>query len=84
MDKENMAPVTPGAQEAAIRRIEVRSQHRKIVHETLYQKIKKNTNNKRAGGVAQVIKCLPTKCEALSSKKERKYGISTGWSITQS
>jgi hypothetical protein len=29
--------------------------------------ISKITKDKRAGGVAQVVKCLPNKCEALSS-----------------
>jgi hypothetical protein len=40
------------------------SQTRQIVHNTLPQKY--STKN-RAGGVVQVVKCLPSKCEALSS-----------------
>jgi hypothetical protein len=39
-------------QEAEIRRIEVQSQFRQIVHETLPQK---NPFQKRAGGVAQDV-----------------------------
>jgi hypothetical protein len=41
-----------------------------------YQKKKKNLKAKRAGGVTQVVQCLPSKCKALSSNpkttKKRK------------
>jgi hypothetical protein len=51
-------------QEAEIRRTEVQHQIRKILQETLSQKY---PTQKSAGGVAQVVKCLPSKREALSS-----------------
>jgi hypothetical protein len=59
--------LTPGilaTQEAEIRRISVQSQPGKIDRETLSQK---NISQNKAGGVAQVIECLPRKCKALSS-----------------
>jgi hypothetical protein len=37
---------------------------RQIVHETLSQK---HSIQNRAGGVAQVVECLTSKCKALSS-----------------
>jgi hypothetical protein len=46
--------VIPAAQDAEIRRIEVRSQPRQIVQEPLSQK-KKKKSQKRAGGVAQDV-----------------------------
>jgi hypothetical protein len=45
-------PVISATQEAEIRRIEVQSQPRQIVLETLYRK---NPSQKRAGGVAQGV-----------------------------
>jgi hypothetical protein len=40
--------------------------------------LEKYLTHKRAGGVAQVIECLPSKCEALSSnpstEKKKKKG----------
>jgi hypothetical protein len=44
-----LTPVIPATQEAEIRRIEVQSQPRQIVLETLSRK---NSSQKRAGGVA--------------------------------
>jgi hypothetical protein len=52
-------------QEAEIRKITVQGQARQIVCKTLSQKY--STQN-RAGGVAQEVEQLPSKCEALSSK----------------
>jgi hypothetical protein len=45
-----LTPVILATQEAEIRKIEVQSQPRQIVHETLSQK---NSSQKRTGGVAQ-------------------------------
>jgi hypothetical protein len=45
-------PIILAPQEAEIRRIEVQSQPRQIVHEALSRK---NPSHKRAGGVAQGI-----------------------------
>jgi hypothetical protein len=56
-------PVILATQEANIRRIEVRSQPRKIFHETLSQKY---PTQKRASGVAQVV-VEYNKHEAFSS-----------------
>jgi hypothetical protein len=56
------APVA--TQEAEIRRILVGSQPGQIVPETLSRKY---PIQNRAGGVAQVVESLPSKCEALSS-----------------
>jgi hypothetical protein len=55
-------------------RIAVQSQPRQIVHKTLSRKY---PTQKRAGGVAQVVECLLSKHEVLSSnpstrKKERQ------------
>jgi hypothetical protein len=73
--------------ETEIRRIAVQSQPGQIVNETLSQKYPTHTqnNNKkpRAGGVDQVIECLPSKWKALSSdsstaqkkKKKKKHGL---------
>jgi hypothetical protein len=47
---------TPATQEAEIRRIVVQSQLRQIVHKTVSQKY---PTQKRAGGVVQVVQCLP-------------------------
>jgi hypothetical protein len=55
-------PVILATQEAKIRRITVQSQPRQIVWETLSRKY---STQKRAGRVAQVVKYLPSKCEAL-------------------
>jgi hypothetical protein len=67
-------PVILATHEAGIRRIVVHSQPGQIVHET---HLKNNPTEKRAGRVAQVIECLPSKCETLSSnpstiKKKKK------------
>jgi predicted nucleic acid-binding Zn ribbon protein len=60
-------------QEADIRRITVQRQSRQIVYKTLSWKY---LTQERAGGVAQVVEHLCSKCEALSSnsstKRERK------------
>jgi hypothetical protein len=83
MEAGHWAPVAHPAilatQKAEIRRTKVWSQPKQIVHETLS---KKNLDKNRAGGVAQVVECLPGKHEALSwnasptkkkkKKKERK------------
>jgi hypothetical protein len=66
--------VSLATQEAEIRRIEVESQSGQIVLETLSQKY---LTQNRAGRVAQVLKYLAIKCEALSSnprttKKKKK------------
>jgi hypothetical protein len=70
---QQLMPVIPATQEAEIRRIEVQSQPRQIVLETLPQKY---PTQKRAGGVAQMVKYLPSKCEAKfksqSHKKKKK------------
>jgi hypothetical protein len=50
LDTGESSPVIPATQEAEIRRIIVRSQPRKIVHETLSLKY---PSQKRVGGVAQ-------------------------------
>jgi hypothetical protein len=62
-------------QEAKIRRITVQSQPWQIVRDTLFQK---HPTWKRAGKVASVVECLPSKCEALSlipntTKKKKKH-----------
>jgi hypothetical protein len=49
-----LTPVILATQEEEIGRIEVGSQPRQIVHETLSQK-KKNPSQERAGGVAQDV-----------------------------
>jgi hypothetical protein len=69
-----LTSIIPATQEAALRRIAVRSQPRQIVHKTLAQKY---LIQNRAGGVAQVVEHLPSKCKTLSSspttdKKEKK------------
>jgi predicted transcriptional regulator with HTH domain len=56
-------------QEAEIRRIIVGSQPRQIVQKTLYQKY---PTQKWVDKVAQVVECLPSKCEALSTVKKKK------------
>jgi NAD(P)H-dependent FMN reductase len=57
-------PVILTTGEAKIRRITVQSQLRQIGHETLSQKY---PTQSKAGKVAQVIVCLSSMCEALSS-----------------
>jgi hypothetical protein len=57
-------PVILATQEAKIRRITVQSQPGKVVWKTLSQQY---STRKSAGGVAQVVEHLPSKCEALSS-----------------
>jgi hypothetical protein len=59
-----LTPVILATQEAEIRRIKIWSQPGQTVHETLPQKYP--TQN-RAGRGAQVVECLPSKCEALGS-----------------
>jgi hypothetical protein len=56
-------PVILATLEVEIRRITVQSQSRKIVQETLFQKYP--TQN-RVGKVAEVVKHLPSKHEALA------------------
>jgi hypothetical protein len=43
--------------------------------------ISKITKTKRAGGVAQVVECLPTKCKALSSKSKKKKKKVKKWKL---
>jgi hypothetical protein len=57
-------PVILATWEAEIRKIAVQSQPRQIVHKTLPLKY---TTRNRAGGVAEVVEHLPSKCEALNS-----------------
>jgi hypothetical protein len=59
-----LTPVILAAQEAEIRRITVWGQPRQIVCETLSWKY---STQKRAGGVAEVVECLPSKRETLCS-----------------
>jgi hypothetical protein len=66
-------PIILATQEAEIRRISVQNRPGQIVHETLSQK---HSIQKMASGVAQVIECLASKHETLSSspttaKKEK-------------
>jgi hypothetical protein len=62
-------PIILTTQEAEIRRIEVQSQPRQIVCETLSQKY---LTQNRAGGMDQVVEHLPSKPEALSSNPNTK------------
>jgi hypothetical protein len=67
--------LNPATQEAEIRRTVVRGQPRQIVREPLSRE---NTSQKVAGGVAQGVEHLPSKCEALSAnpcttKKKKKH-----------
>jgi hypothetical protein len=59
-----LIPVILTTKEAKIRRIMVRSQLGQIVHETLSRKL---PNQKKVGGLAQVVELLPSKYEALNS-----------------
>jgi hypothetical protein len=66
-------------QEAEIRRSEVQSQPKQVVLDT---HLENTPHKKRAGGVDQVVQCLPTKLEALSSnpsttKKKKKVNALT-------
>jgi hypothetical protein len=58
-----LTPAILATQKAEIRRIIVQSQPKKIVSKTL---------SFWAGRVAQVVKCLPSKCETLSSNPGAK------------
>jgi hypothetical protein len=67
-------PIILATWEAEIRGITVQSQPGQIVLKILSQKY---STQKSAGGVAQVVKSLPSKCEALSAnpsttKKKKK------------
>jgi hypothetical protein len=72
-----LTPVILASREAEIRRIEVQSQHQ--VNSSQDPILKKPNTKNRAGGVAQVVVYLPSKCEALSSnpsirkKKKKDY-----------
>jgi mannosyltransferase OCH1-like enzyme len=59
-------------QEAEIRRITVQSQPGQIILKTLSQKYPIQNSTKGAAIVAQVVECLPSKCEALSSNSSAK------------
>jgi hypothetical protein len=54
---------------------------RQISPKEIVQQQQQNPNTNRAGGVAQVVEQLPSKCEALSTnssstkKKKKKEGI---------
>jgi hypothetical protein len=65
-----LKPVILAISEAEIRKIEIQCQPGQIVLETLSQKY---PTQKRAGGVAQVVECLPSKGEALSLNPSTKY-----------
>jgi hypothetical protein len=63
-------PVILATQEAETRRIVVQRQPRQTVHGTLSCKY---PTQKRAGRVAQMAECLPSKGEALSSNPSTTY-----------
>jgi hypothetical protein len=65
-------PVILVTQKAEIRRISVQSQPEQIVPEKNSSQKKKKNHKKRAGGVAQMADCLPSKHEALSSNPSAK------------
>jgi hypothetical protein len=71
-------PIILATWEAEIRRIVVQSQTGEIACETLSQK-KKRQHKKRAGGVPQVVECLPSKHEFKSQycqkKKKKEYRL---------
>jgi hypothetical protein len=62
-----LTPIILATQEAEIKRIVVQSQLGQIVHEILSQKKKKKSQN-RAGGVAQVVGDLPSKCPEFKAQ----------------
>jgi hypothetical protein len=62
-----LTPIILVTMETEIRRIDIRSQPRQIVPETLYQK---NPSPKRAGGVAQGVG--PSSNPSTSKKEKRK------------
>jgi hypothetical protein len=61
--RQRLLPVILATQEAEIRRITIGSQPRQIVWEILCGK---SPSQKRAGGVAEVVECLPSNNETLS------------------
>jgi hypothetical protein len=61
---QRLTPIIPATQEAEIRRTTVQRQLGQILLETLSEK---QTKEKRTGGVAQEVACLPSKREALNS-----------------
>jgi hypothetical protein len=62
-------PIILATQEAEIRRIKVRSQPGQTVCRTL---LKNNSSQKEADGVAQMVECLPSNCEAPECKTQKK------------
>jgi hypothetical protein len=60
-----LTPISLATQEAKIRMTAVPAQPVQIVHESLSRKY---PTQSKAGGVAQMIEHLASKCEALSSK----------------
>jgi hypothetical protein len=58
-------PIILATQEAEIRMMVFQNQAEQIVHETLSRIY---STRKRAGRVVQLVKCLPSKHEALNSK----------------
>jgi hypothetical protein len=69
-------------QEAKIRRITVQGQPEQIVCKILSQKCPKQ---KRAGGVAQVVEHLPSRCEVLNSNPkdcQKKKKASSGMMVS--
>jgi hypothetical protein len=64
-----LTPVILATWEAEIRKMVVQSQLRQIVCEILSQKW---STQKTAGGVPQMVECLRSKCEALSSNSSTK------------
>jgi hypothetical protein len=59
-----LMPITLATQETEVRRIVLQSQA--WANSTL-DPILKKSSQKRFGGVVQVVECLPSQCEALSS-----------------
>jgi hypothetical protein len=64
-------PVILATQEAEVKRITFRSQQQQIVQDPYLE-----YTYKRAGGVvAQVVECMSTKLEALTSNPSTKNGV---------
>jgi hypothetical protein len=72
-------PVIPVTQEAEIRRIMVRNQPQA---NSSQDPLLKNPSQKRAGGVAQVVECLSSKHEALTSNPSVAKGKKPPSNIT--
>jgi hypothetical protein len=73
-----LRPVILATEKAEIRKISVRSQPQQIIRDPISKK-KKIIKSKSTGRGAQMVKCLPSKCEALGSnpntaKKKKNSG----------